>query len=46
MECEAVSLTRDVPTALGWLIGPIIRDLPRESLVNALRRTREAVAQP
>jgi hypothetical protein len=46
MECEAVSLTRDVPTGLGWLIGPIIRDLPRESLVNALRKTREALAQP
>jgi hypothetical protein len=46
MECEAVSLTRDIPTGLAWLIGPIIRDLPRESLVSALRRTREALAQP
>ena len=24
MECEAVSLTRDVPLGLGWLITPII----------------------
>ena len=46
MECEAVSLTRDIPTGLGWLIGTIIRDLPRESLVSALRRTREALVQP
>ncbi|HSW49038.1 MAG TPA: hypothetical protein VLH09_02635, partial [Bryobacteraceae bacterium] len=25
LECEAVSLTRDIPTGLGWLIVPIIR---------------------
>jgi hypothetical protein len=42
VECEAISLTRDVPTGLGWLINPIIRNLPRDSLVNTLRATREA----
>jgi len=45
VECEAVSLTRDVPTGLGWLIKPIIRDLPKESLENTLRETREALAK-
>jgi hypothetical protein len=44
LECEAVSLTRDLPRGLGWVIEPIIRDLPRESLVNTLRKTREALA--
>ena len=44
MECEAVSLTRDIPTGLGWMIEPIIRDLPRESLVNTLQKTKEALA--
>jgi hypothetical protein len=44
IECEAVSLTRDVPTGLGWLIEPIIRKLPRESLENTLRSTRNAIA--
>jgi hypothetical protein len=44
IECEAVSLTRDVPTGLGWLIEPIIRKLPRESLENKLRSTRSAIA--
>jgi hypothetical protein len=43
VECEAISLTRDVPTGLGWLINPIIRNLPRDSLVNTLRLTKEAV---
>jgi len=45
VECEAVSLTRDIPVGLGWLIEPIIRDLPRESLVNTLAKTREALAR-
>lgn len=46
VECQAVSLTRAVPTGLGWLIEPIIRGLPRESLANTLRATRAAVASP
>lgn len=41
MECEAVSLTRSVPTGLGWLIDPIIRDLPRQSLFNTLQATHD-----
>jgi hypothetical protein len=44
-ECEAISLTRSVPVGLGWLINPIIRTLPRESLGNALRETRVALAR-
>jgi hypothetical protein len=43
VECEAISLTRSVPTGLGWLINPIIQNLPRESLTNTLRETREAL---
>ncbi len=43
IECEAISLTRNVPTGLGWVIEPIIRQLPAESLVNTLRSTRNAI---
>jgi hypothetical protein len=43
IECQAVSLTRDVPAGLGWLIEPIIRNLPRESLANTLKATRAAL---
>jgi hypothetical protein len=43
MECQAVSLTRDIPTGLGWLIEPIIRDLPKESLMRTLEGTRQAL---
>jgi hypothetical protein len=43
VECEAISLTRGVPAGLGWLINPIVRTLPRESLGNALKETRAAL---
>lgn len=44
VECRAISLTRDVPTMLKWVIQPIIRSLPRESLINTLHATRQALA--
>jgi len=44
MECEAVSLTRDVPAGLGWLIMPIIETLPRASLEFTLTATKNALA--
>ena len=40
VECEAISLTRSIPTGTGWIIKPIIRSLPRESLSNTLAATR------
>ena len=44
IECEAVSLTRDVPVGLNWLITPIIQELPKESLEFTLRATKSALA--
>lgn len=44
MECEAVSLTRDIPAGLGWLIMPIVEDLPRASLEFTLTATKNALA--
>jgi hypothetical protein len=44
VECQAVSLTRDVPAGLGWIVEPIIRNLPRESLTSTLRSTRNFLA--
>jgi hypothetical protein len=43
VECRAISLTRDVPFGLGFIIEPIVKNLPRESLVNTLRSTRQAL---
>jgi hypothetical protein len=36
-------LTRDIPTGLGWLIEPIIRNLPKQSLESTLRAMRAAL---
>lgn len=43
VQCEAISLTRDIPTGLGWLIGPFVESIPRESLAFTLDSTRDAV---
>jgi len=45
VQCEAVSLTRDVPAGLGWLVGPLIHGIPRESLQATLGATRDAVVE-
>jgi len=44
MECEAVSLTRDIPAGLSWLIAPIVESLPRASLEFTMTATRNALA--
>ena len=44
-ECESISLTRDIPTGLGWLIGSYVNSVPRESLTFTLVNTRRAVLQ-
>jgi len=41
VECEAISLSRSVPVGFGWIVNPIIRTLPRESLANTMRCTRD-----
>ncbi len=43
IECEAISLTRDVPAGLGWLVAPVVQDMPRDSLKFTLTATRNAL---
>ncbi len=43
VECEAVSLSRDVPALLSILVIPIIKELPEVSLRRTLEGTRSAV---
>jgi hypothetical protein len=40
---EAVTLTRDVPAGLGWLIEPFIINIPKETLDFTLQALRKAV---
>ena len=41
LECESVSLTRGIPYGLGWIVGPFVTSLPRESLEFTLQTTRK-----
>ncbi len=43
VQSEVVSLTRDIPTSLGWLIGPFVNSIPKETLTFTLGATRKAV---
>jgi len=43
VESQSVSLTRDIPAGLGWLVGPMVNSIPRESLTFTLATTRAAV---
>ena len=43
VQSEVASLTRDIPTGLGWMIKPFITGIPRESLTFTLQATRKAV---
>jgi len=45
VECRSISLTRDIPEGLGWLIGPFVKSIPHESLTFTLGRTRSALLQ-
>ena len=40
---EALTLTRDIPTGLGWLVEPFITKIPEETLQFTLDATRRAV---
>jgi hypothetical protein len=43
VQCETVSLSRDIPTGLGWLVGPFVTSIPRESLEFTLQAMRRAL---
>jgi hypothetical protein len=42
---EAVTLTREIPAGLGWLIGPYVTSIPKETLEFTMKATREAVLE-
>ncbi len=43
LECRATSLTRDIPTGLGWALRPMVSSLPRESLKHTIESTLRAI---
>jgi len=42
VECQSLSLTRDIPTGLGWMVAPFVTSVPRESLTFTLVTARSA----
>lgn len=45
VQSEVASLTRDIPTGLGWMIGPLVTSIPKETLLFTLEATRKAVEE-
>ncbi len=45
VECRSISLSRDVPTGLGAIIRPFIRDLPRQSLDTMLTALKQKLSK-
>ncbi|HSG01511.1 MAG TPA: hypothetical protein VLA20_10280, partial [Vicinamibacterales bacterium] len=43
-QCESVSLTRGIPLGLGWIVGPFVNSIPRETLELTLGRIREGLS--
>ena len=45
VQSEVASLTRNIPTGLGWMVGPFVTSIPKESLTFTLEATRKAVLE-
>lgn len=46
IQCETISLSRGIPLGLGWIIGPFVTGIPRETLTFTLEKAREALVSP
>jgi hypothetical protein len=45
VELRAISLTRGIPTGTGWIVKPIVKDMPRVSIDGTLTNTRNGLSQ-
>jgi len=43
LQIESISLTRSIPSGLGWMIGPYVESIPRESMEFTLRSACNAL---
>jgi hypothetical protein len=46
IQCESITLTRDIPFGLGLIVRPFVTSLPRETLTFTLTTTRQALTMP
>jgi hypothetical protein len=45
IQCESLTLSRDVPFALAWVIRPIVTQMPKESLTFTMAKARDALVK-
>jgi hypothetical protein len=45
VECESISLSRSIPFGFGWVVGPFVESVPRESLDAMLISIRDGVTR-
>ena len=45
IQCESLTLTRDVPFALAWIIRPVVTQMPKESLTFTMTKARAALVK-
>jgi hypothetical protein len=45
LECQAISLSRSIPTGLGWMVGSLVSNLSKDSLTFTLTTARTALAK-
>ncbi len=43
LECRSISLSRDIPAGLGWIIKPMVSSVPRDSLTSSLQAIKNAL---
>jgi len=43
IELEAIVLSRDIPTAMRWVVAPIVRRVSKNAMLTSLRQMEEAV---
>lgn len=46
MQVESISLSRDIPSLLGWLAKPIIHRIARQAIASLLDENRRAIENP
>jgi hypothetical protein len=45
VECESISLTRDIPFGFGWAVKPFVTSLPKDSLAFTLETTKTVLSR-
>ncbi len=44
-ENRSLSLSRDIPLAIAWMVKPFVQDVPRQSLESTLKNTRRVATE-